>query len=126
MRADSSGGFSLIEMLVALAIFGLAVLGLLNLAGENTRTALVIEERVLASVVADNRAVEAMIATPQELGAATVGVDDAGGARWRWTRDIVPTDTPGILRVDITVMPQHEDRVAAEAQVFALMSGSAQ
>jgi len=49
-------GFSLIELLVALAVFALAVLALLNLAGESTRTAVLLEERVLAGVVAENRA----------------------------------------------------------------------
>ena len=53
----TAGGFSLIEMLVALAVFSLAVIALLHLAGQNTRAASVIEERVLAGVVADNRAV---------------------------------------------------------------------
>src|SRR5690606_12602256 len=69
-RADRRAwGFSLIELLVALAVFSLVALALLNLAGENTRTAVVIEERVLAGVVADNRAIEVMLATPSELTA---------------------------------------------------------
>lgn len=114
----SYGGFSLIEMLVALAVFGLTVLALLNLAGENTRTALVIEESVLAGVVADNRAVEALVATPAELRGATTGSEIAGDRRWRWTRSVTPTENLAIVRVDIVVMPQGEDRIAAEAHVF--------
>jgi general secretion pathway protein I len=114
-------GFSLLEMLVALAIFALAVLGLLNLAGENTRTAVVIEERVLAGVVAENRAVEAMVANPAELAAmasATEGNETAGNLRWRWKRELSPTDDPGLVRVDITVMPVDEERIAAELSLF--------
>src|SRR3546814_10740875 len=69
-RADRRAqlrGFSLIEMLVAVAVLSLVALAMLNLAGENTRTALVVEENVLAGIVADNRAVEAMLAAPGEL-----------------------------------------------------------
>src|SRR3546814_2047728 len=46
-RADRRAplrGFSLIEMLVAVAVLSLVALALLNLAGENTRTALVRSE----------------------------------------------------------------------------------
>lgn len=111
-------GFSLVEVLVALAVFGLAVLGLLNLAGENTRAALVVEERVLAGVVADNLGVEAMVLAPEALQAATSGTREAGGHGWDWTRRVGPTGTPGIARVDIAVAPAGVARVAAEAQVF--------
>jgi general secretion pathway protein I len=121
-RGDATiAGFSLLEMLVALAIFGLAVLGLLNLAGESTRSAVVIEERVLANVVAENRAIEAMVATQEELTAMAVGnqgVESAGDRDWRWTRTITPTDDDGILRVDVTVMPADEDRIAAELRLL--------
>lgn len=117
-RPRPAGGFSLIEMLVALTVFGLAVLGLLNLAGESTRSAVVIEERVLAGVVADNLAVEAMTANAEALAAAAAGSEIAGDLRWRWTRTLSVTDNPAILRVDIVVMPEHEQRIAAELSLF--------
>ncbi len=114
-------GFSLIEMLVALAVFGLAVLGLLNLAGEGTRTAALVEARSLANVVADNRAVEAMVATPAELaamGASPRGIEQAGGIAWHWRRTLTPGEDPGIVRIDITVSPEGSDRTAAELSLF--------
>lgn len=111
-------GFSLVEMLVALSVFSLTVLALLNLAGENTRSALVIEERVLAGVVADNRAVEAMLATPGQLAATTSGSETVGDREWRWIRTVAPTDMDAIVRIDVTVRPRDEDRIAAEASVF--------
>ena len=118
-RADRPApGFSLIEILVAMAVFSLVALALLNLAGENTRTAVVIEERVLAGVVADNRAVEAMLATPSQLASQSAGTESAGDREWRWTRTVSPTDMDAIVRVDVTVMPAGEDRIAAEASVF--------
>ncbi len=111
-------GFSLNEMLVALAVFSLAVLGLLNLAGENTRSAVIIEERVLAGVVADNLAVDAMTETPAQLVAAAQGSEVAGDINWRWTRTLSETDDADIVRVDIVVRPQHEERIAAELSLF--------
>lgn len=118
LPASHAAGFSLIEMLVALAVFGLAALALLNLAGETTRSAVIIEESLLAGVVADNRAVEALIATPAELQGPDAGVEVAGDRRWRWVRKIHPVEDTTLLRIDIAVMPARGDRVAAEAHVF--------
>lgn len=111
-------GFSLLEMLVALAVFGLVVLALLNLAGESTRTAAIVEERMLAGVVADNRAVEAAIEPLPVLAHADAGSERVGGREWRWTRSIDTTDDPGIVRVAIAVRPADAERVVAEATVF--------
>lgn len=112
-----NAGFSLVEMLVALAIFGLAVLGLLNLAGENTRTAMVVEEGALAGVVADNRAIEAMLATPAELAHQAAGVERAGGRDWRWRRSQRPV-TASLVRIEIAVQGQDDGRIAAERIVL--------
>ena len=111
-------GFSLIEMLVALAVFALAVLGLLNLAGESTRTAVAIEERVLAAVVADNVAVEAATLQVRELAEDARGSEEAGGVSWRWNRRTTPSADPSLVRVDISVSPPGEDRIAAEVALF--------
>lgn len=112
-------GFSLIEMLVAMAVFGLAVLALLHLAGESTRSAALVEERVLAGVVADNRAVEAVLADAGRLQSAPdEGVELAGERRWHWRRRVAATGMEGIVRVDVTVRSADDGHVAAEASVF--------
>ena len=112
-------GFSLIELLVAVSVFSLTVLALLNLAGENTRRAVVIEQQVLAGVVADNRAVEAMMATPAQLASAVDGGEVVLGDRtWRWTRRVAATEVDAMVRIDVAVMPAEEDRVAAEATLY--------
>jgi len=92
----------LIELLVALAVFSVAALALLNLAGENTRSAARVETRTLGGVVAENLAVEAMIA-PRLPEGQTSGETPLAGRSWRWTRTVVPTDDPDLLRVDIQV-----------------------
>lgn len=111
-------GFSLIEMLVALAVFALTVLALLNLSGENVRSAALIEQSTLAGVVADNRAIAAMLATPAELAEVSAGNETLGGHDWHWSHAIASTDMDGIARVDIRVSIAGDPRVAAEASVF--------
>jgi general secretion pathway protein I len=114
----NADGFTLLEMLVALTVLSLAVLALVNLAGENSRTGVVIEERVFAGVVADNRAVEALTSPqPPALG-ETSGSEAAAERMWRWTRRVSETPEPGVLRVDIAVMGEASDQVLGAVTIF--------
>ncbi|MBB1089346.1 type II secretion system minor pseudopilin GspI [Lysobacter sp. SG-8] len=113
-------GFSLLEVLVALAVFGLVVLGLLNLGGESSRAALIAEERVLAGIVAENRAIEALLADATELqamAAATTGVERMGDRDWHWRRRLGPAEG-GLLRVDVDVTSPGSGQVIAERHLL--------
>jgi general secretion pathway protein I len=121
-RASAAArGFSLVEMLVALAVFALAAMALLHLAAENTRAAFAAEERVLAGVVADNLAVDAMLEPAP--GPDAQGVAQAAGRAWRWTRRTRATAAGDLLRIDIAVHAPPAPaaappRLAAERSVF--------
>lgn len=111
-------GFTLIEILVALAVLSISAVALLNLAGENTRTAAAMETRTLAAVVAENRAVEALIApAPPAVGRAG-GADRLAERDWRWLRLVSRTADPQILRIDVLVQAPDARRTAAEVTVF--------
>lgn len=111
-------GFSLIELLVALAIFALVIVGLLNLAGESTRTAVHVEEAVLAGILAENLAAEAQLLEAAELSAPGQGRENLGDRDWRWRRTATVTGRAGLLRVDIEVLRAEGDGVVASASVF--------
>jgi len=109
MRASADprrcGGFSLLEMLVALAILALVVAGLMNLAGESTRTAVRMQERIFAGIVADNLAAEARIVERSQVAGPARGEEALADRRWRWERTATTTGSgeQSLLRVDITV-----------------------
>lgn len=119
-RAES--GFTLIEMLVALAVFSLAVMALLNLSGESTRAVSAIEERAFAGVVAENRAVEAQTASSLEALGPAEGTESVGGRTWRWTRRVSDTADAAMVRVDIAVTRDGDGRRAAELTLFRTRS----
>jgi len=118
MRQPDERGFTLLELLVALAVFSLAVMALLNLVAENIRTAGALEARVIARVVADNRAVEVLTAVEPPAPGEAQGEERAAGRTWRWTRLVSPTDDPDILRVDIAVRGEGLRQAMAESTVF--------
>ena len=109
-------GFTLIEMLVALAVFSLAALALLNLTGENMRSAVRAETRTFGGVVAENLAVEAVIARDPPSQGTRGGQVQLAGRDWRWTRTVTATADPGILRIDVSVSDGGEH--AADLAVF--------
>ena len=114
----SADGFTLLEMLVALAVLSLAMLALVNLAGENSRTGVVIEERVFAGVIAGNRAVEALTSRLPPVLGETRGNERTAERTWRWTQRVTETPEPGVLRVDVAVTSDASDQVLGSVTVF--------
>lgn len=109
-------GFTLIEILVALAIFALAALALLNLSGQNLRSADLAETRLLAAVIAENRAVEAQLSN-LPVG-EEAGTEEAGGRTWRWSRRTLETGDAALLRVDIEVRGEGSEQVLVSLSLF--------
>ncbi|RHW16961.1 type II secretion system protein GspI [Sphingomonas gilva] len=96
-------GFTLVEMMVALAVFSLAALALMKLVGVSIASTGTVDRKLIAQIVAENVAVEALadpVAPP--LG-TTNGVEINGGLSWRWVRRTTRTADIRILRIDIAV-----------------------
>ncbi|HYG26050.1 MAG TPA: type II secretion system minor pseudopilin GspI [Caulobacteraceae bacterium] len=115
-RKGADSGFTLIEVLVALAVFSLAALTLVNLSGENARAAAALEARTMAAVVADNQAVRAVIDWPP-IG-ITSGQEVAGDRPWFWVRRVSRTNDPEVARVDVLVSDRPGGSTLAEVTVF--------
>ena len=96
-------GFTLIEIMVALAVFSLAAMALIRLEGAAIRGAAVIDRTLLAQVVARNVAVDAVTDARPPTAGTTRGAEANGGRSWTWTRTVTPTGDLRILRVDVTV-----------------------
>lgn len=112
----SRSGFTLLEVLVALAVFGLMAVALLHLTGENTRSAQRVQARVLGGIVADNLVVRALaLPNPPAFGRTDGAVSNVG-RDWRWEQDVTRTDDPGIVRIDVRVFDV--DGQAATLTVF--------
>jgi general secretion pathway protein I len=103
VRDHGSLGFTLIEMLVALAVFSLAALALLRLQGVTLSTTADLDQKLMGQIVARNLAVELLTdPTPPSLGEKK-GVAENGGQSWRWTREAALTDDSRLMKIDIRV-----------------------
>lgn len=101
--SNKERGFTLVEMLVALAIFGLAALALLRLGGASAANSARLGEQAMAQLVARNLAVETL-SDPEPPAFGTVQGDAVnGGRRWRWTRTVTGSPEARLQQIEIAV-----------------------
>ena len=111
-------GFTLIEMLVALAIFSLAALALLRLGGATATNSASLSDQAVAQIVARNLAVETL-SDPQPPVLGTSQGDAAnGGRRWRWTRTVSRSPEARIQQIEILVQPEAGGPGRASLTIF--------
>ena len=96
-------GFTLIEMLVALAIFSLAALALLRLSGATAANGARLQDRAIAQTVARNVAVETLTdPEPPPFGSVSGEAVNAG-RRWMWTRTTARSPEARVQQIEIRV-----------------------
>jgi general secretion pathway protein I len=110
-----SRAFTLIEVLVALAIVALgaaAVLSALRTAIDTTTT---LRERMFAEWIAENRLVEWRTSREKPSAGVSEGELDWGGRRWRYHQQVLDTPVEGVLRIDIEIRSADSETTAALA-----------
>lgn len=121
--ANNEGGFTVVETLVALFVFALAGVGLVSMQTQSTDSYARVETRALASIVAQNRLIDAMaLRTPPVIGSQD-GDTQLGGRTWRWRTDVLVTDDPATLRIEAFAFTAGEESPAATVSAYR-MSGS--
>ncbi|HET7371439.1 MAG TPA: type II secretion system minor pseudopilin GspI [Gammaproteobacteria bacterium] len=103
MHRSRQSGFTLMEVLIALAILGIGMLAVISTTGTSTRTALDLKQRTFAHWVAMNEAARLRASPAWPDTGHQNGTEDMAGQTWRWTADISKTVDPDLRRADITV-----------------------
>jgi general secretion pathway protein I len=97
-------GFTLLEIMVALAIFSLAALAMVRLQGYSVRSTSNLGDSNMAWQVARNVAVEILSnPAPPTLG-ETRGEELNGGQNWKWMATTRPTNDSRLMTVEINVV----------------------
>ena len=107
-------GFTLVEILVALAIVAVALAAGMRALAQGADTASALKARTLALWVAQNRLAAAQLATPWPALGIANGDAVQAGARFAWRTSIGTTPNPAFRRIEITVAdPQTPDYALA-------------
>jgi len=117
--ARSASGFTLIEVLAALVIVALGMLGVIEAVSQQARNGAYLREKTIAHWIAMN------VVTEQRLQPAPPPVADSSdevefaGQRWRWSMRVTQTEVQSLRRMDVSVRPAD----ARDDVVLASVSG---
>ena len=122
MRAVSSsrGGFTLIEVLVALAIVAIGMTALMSALTSSANTTVFMRDKTLAEWVALNQIEAVRLALQRPTKGETDGDAEMAGRKWKWHQEIMETEVKGIMRVDVSAKPSE---VAGDSNWYATASG---
>ncbi len=113
MKRRTDNGFSLVEVLVALAVLAVSASVLLASAETHTRSVNGLSDRLLARWIAQNHLVGLSLGHPSEPVVLSMG-----GMEWRVISDLSATLDPDLVRADITVTP-----VSSPTAILARLTG---
>lgn len=98
-------GFTLIEVLVALAIAAIALAALSRAAVQSAGTSNTLIEHQLASWVADDHLTRLRLSGDWPRTATTEGTRGFAGREYEWRQVVLATPDPDLRRVEITIQP---------------------
>ena len=103
LRNIKRGGFTLIEVLVALSIISIALIASLRVAGGGTNSVGELRARLLAGWVAENILAEQRARGVWLPPGMQHGAERQGGIEFAWREEVTVTPNPQFRRVDVRV-----------------------
>lgn len=102
-------GFTLIEVLLAMAVFAIAGVALVSAANSNVRHISQLEQRMLANWVASNQLVEATLEKSWPPRNNKQGKVELAGQEWFWQQKVLKTADDNLRSVVIEIKSQEKD-----------------
>jgi general secretion pathway protein I len=122
-QAPRADGFTLIEVLVALAIVTVGMAALLGTLSSAAGTTAYLQDKTLAEWIALNQVSTVRLSTQAPAKGDSEGEVDYAGRKWKWSQTVADMPMiPGVLRIDVKVRPS--DVMASQDNAwFASVSG---
>lgn len=117
MSPRRARGFTLLEVLVALAVLVVALSALVQAGGQRTENARYLRERTLATWVASDELARLRLAGGWPAVGTRSGEVTMAGREWSWRAEIEETPEERIRRVEMAV------RANPDAEPLARMTG---
>ena len=113
-EARSRPGFTLLELMVALAVLAIVAMAVFGRAGDSVRDLHTLEQRTLARWIAENEVARMRLehrGTTQAISLGTVRQRVRQGDRsWQVVRETQSTSHPSLRRVEVTVYALEDGR----------------
>ncbi len=96
-------GFTLIEVLVALAVLAIALAAIMRVVAQSADTAIALRDRTLAMWVAQDRLREHVLQRDWPSPDTRSGVSQFAGREWQWREQVLTTPLKELRRVEIDI-----------------------
>lgn len=103
MRSPEQRGFTLIEVVVALAIVAIGMLAVFKTIGDSVNNVEALRDRSFAGWIADNRITEIRLSGQLPSVEETAGEVEFAGRQWHWVTKVSQTQVQGMRRIDVSV-----------------------
>lgn len=113
-----AAGFTLLEVLVAVAVLAIALGAILAGMARYADNAAYLSQRTIALFVAHNRLAEFELQPAFPAVGKSDGDAEMAGAKWHWQAEVSATPDPNLRRVDIHVQVPGRDGDAATLSSF--------
>lgn len=118
-NANGNGGFTLLEVLVALAVLAIAMVTLVKASAVHTGNAAYLQQRTFAQWVALNVINDYRIDGGWPDEGQTTGHQQMASQDWYWRARIKPTDDDNLRQIEVDVALEHErDRTLAQVNSY--------
>ncbi|PKP83481.1 MAG: type II secretion system protein GspI [Alphaproteobacteria bacterium HGW-Alphaproteobacteria-18] len=111
-------GFSLMEALVAIAVFSTAAVGLISLNTNSIRISSQLGDRILARQVAENIAVRTVTDPQLQIIGMSAGEETQRQRSYEWERLITPAPREDLIEIAIRVRVKNEEAVLSEITIL--------
>jgi general secretion pathway protein I len=105
-------GFTLIEVMLAMAIFSIAGIALLGVADNNIKNLTQLENKILANWVASNQLVEATLDPAWPPKNNKKGTVEMAGQEWFWLQRVIKTENKNMRSVVIEIRNKEDQKLA--------------
>ncbi|GIU25701.1 MULTISPECIES: type II secretion system minor pseudopilin GspI [unclassified Shewanella] len=120
-RPRKQSGMTLLEVIVALAVFSIAAVSITKSLGEQIANMPILEERTMAQWVAHNQMVDARLEPKfPELGRKD-GQVELANKDWYWRKEVIKTTDDNFRMIRISISDDERfSRVIAEVSSYVL------
>jgi general secretion pathway protein I len=101
-----SRGFTLIEVLVALAIVTIGMAAVMSAITSSADTVSYLRDKTFAQWVALNQIATLRLSGQMTATGNSDGDTDYAGRSWHWRQEVTATEVPGVVRIDVKVRPK--------------------
>ena len=103
IKFHKQSGFTLLEIIVALAILTIALSAIVTVGSTRAETLIQLRERNRALIVANN-IMQRYTSNNQQVSVGVIdGVQENGQTAWKWQLNVQPTNNSYIYRLDVKV-----------------------